>query len=111
MAIAPSALPTLPQSPGHIPSWCSASPCPQECEDPLAPERLLCHGPAFPFKSNVEVVLGNLSVLLDGADGRWLFSLHYYSRPKVYHFKQEGRRLRLKPGDDEIKVQVRGAVG
>ncbi|NWY21026.1 RON protein, partial [Aphelocoma coerulescens] len=80
-----------------------------ECEDPLAPERLLCHSPAFPFESKVEVVLGNLSVLLDGADGRWLFRLRYYSRPKVFPFeKQEGRYLRLKPGDDEIKVQQLG---
>ncbi|NWH95546.1 RON protein, partial [Aegithalos caudatus] len=79
-----------------------------ECEDPLAPERLLCHSPAFPFESKVEVVLGNLSVLLDGTDGRWLFRLRYYSRPKVYHFEQEGRRLRLKPGDDEIEVHQLG---
>ncbi|NXC57067.1 RON protein, partial [Aleadryas rufinucha] len=79
-----------------------------ECEDPLAPERLLCHGPAFPFESNVEVVLGNLSVLLDGADGRWLFQLRYYSRPKIYPLKQEGGRLRLKPGDDEIEVDQVG---
>ncbi|KAI1234357.1 Macrophage-stimulating protein receptor [Lamprotornis superbus] len=58
----PSALPTPPQTPGHTPSRCSASPCPQECESPLGPERLLCHSPAFPFESKVEVVLGNLSV-------------------------------------------------
>ncbi|XP_068057689.1 macrophage-stimulating protein receptor isoform X2 [Anomalospiza imberbis] len=74
-----------------------------ECKNPLAPDRLLCHSPAFPFESKVEVVLGNLSVLLDGADGRWLFRLRYYSRPKVFPLKQEGRRLRLKPGDDEIE--------
>ncbi|NXQ59405.1 RON protein, partial [Anthoscopus minutus] len=79
-----------------------------ECEDPLAPERLLCHSPAFPFESKVEVVLGNLSVLLDGADGRWLFRLRYYSRPKVFPLEQEGRRLRLKPGDDEIEVHQLG---
>ncbi|XP_058701340.1 macrophage-stimulating protein receptor [Poecile atricapillus] len=81
-----------------------------ECEDPPAPERLLCHSPAFPFESKVpkEVVLGNLSVLLDGADGRWLFRLRYYSRPKVYPLEQEGRRLRLKPGDDEIEVHQLG---
>ncbi|NXD47490.1 RON protein, partial [Corvus moneduloides] len=80
-----------------------------ECEDPLAPERLLCHSPAFPFESKVEVVLGNLSVLLDGADGRWLFRVRYYSRPKVFPLKeQEGGRLRLKPGDDEIKVHQLG---
>lgn len=84
---------------------------PQECKNPLAPDRLLCHSPAFPFESNVDVVLGNLSVLLDGADGRWLFRLRYYSRPKVYPLEQEGRRLRLKPGEDEIEVHVRGAAG
>ncbi|NXO80953.1 RON protein, partial [Sitta europaea] len=79
-----------------------------ECEDPLAPERLLCHSPAFPLENKAEVVLGNLSVLLDGADGRWLFRLRYYSRPKVYPLEQEGRRLRLKPGDDEIEVHQLG---
>ncbi|NWX67179.1 RON protein, partial [Promerops cafer] len=79
-----------------------------ECEDALAPERLLCHSPAFPFESKVEVVPGNLSVLLDGADGRWLFRLRYYSRPKVFPLEQEGRRLRLKPGDDEIEVHQLG---
>ncbi|NXQ37076.1 RON protein, partial [Alaudala cheleensis] len=79
-----------------------------ECEDPLAPERLLCHSPAFPFESKVEAVLGNLSVLLDGTDGRWLFRLRYYSRPKVFAFEQEDRRLRLKPGDDEIEVHQLG---
>ncbi|XP_032554922.1 macrophage-stimulating protein receptor [Chiroxiphia lanceolata] len=79
-----------------------------ECEDPLAPERLLCRSPAFPFKSKVDVVLGNLSVLLDGADGHWLFHLHYYSRPKIFPLKQEGGRLRLKPGDDEIEVHQAG---
>uniref|UniRef100_A0A8C5IUM8 Sema domain-containing protein n=1 Tax=Junco hyemalis TaxID=40217 RepID=A0A8C5IUM8_JUNHY len=108
-----------PPGPAH-PTWAiprahpepsSAPPCPQECKDPLAPDRLLCHSPAFPFESNVEVVPGNLSVLLDGADGRWLFRLRYYSRPKVYPLQQEGRRLRLKPGEDEIEVHVRGAAG
>lgn len=84
---------------------------PQECKNPLAPDRLLCHSPAFPFESNVDVVLGNLSVLLDGADGRWLFRLRYYSRPKVYPLEQEGRRLHLKPGEDEIEVHVRVAAG
>ncbi|CAN8186031.1 unnamed protein product [Coccothraustes coccothraustes] len=79
-----------------------------ECKNPLAPDRLLCHSPAFPFESKVEVVLGNLSVLLDGADGRWLFRLRYYSRPKVYPLEPEGRRLRLKPGDDEIEVHQLG---
>lgn len=77
----------------------------------MAPERVLCHSPAFPFESKVEVALGNLSVLLDGADGRWLFRLRYYSPPKVFPLDQEGGRLRLKPGDDEIEVHVRGAVG
>ncbi|NWT66695.1 RON protein, partial [Prunella himalayana] len=79
-----------------------------ECKSPLAPDRLLCHSPAFPFESKVEVVLGNLSVLLDGADGRWLFRLRYYSRPKIFPFEKEGRRLRLKPGDDEIEVHQLG---
>ncbi|XP_062356729.1 macrophage-stimulating protein receptor [Cinclus cinclus] len=79
-----------------------------ECESPLAPERLLCHSPSFPFESKVEVVLGNLSVLLDGAYGRWLFRLRYYSRPKLYPLQKEGRRLRLKPGDDEIEVHQLG---
>ncbi|KAL9838745.1 LOW QUALITY PROTEIN: macrophage-stimulating protein receptor [Geothlypis trichas] len=79
-----------------------------ECKNPLAPDRLLCHSPAFPFESNVDVVLGNLSVLLDGADGRWLFRLRYYSRPKVYPLEQEGRRLHLKPGEDEIEVHQLG---
>uniref|UniRef100_A0A8C3Y9G5 Macrophage stimulating 1 receptor n=1 Tax=Catharus ustulatus TaxID=91951 RepID=A0A8C3Y9G5_CATUS len=100
-------LPTPPQSPGHTPSRCSASPCPQECESPLAPERLLCPSPAFPLETKVEVVLGNLSVLLDGAHGRWLFRIRYYSRPKLYPLN-EGRRFRLKPGDDEIAVKQWG---
>lgn len=59
----------------------------------------------------MEVVQGNLSVLLDGTDGRWLSRLRYYSRPNIIHFKQEGRQLHLKPGDDEVEVHVRGAVG
>ncbi|KAM6062341.1 macrophage-stimulating protein receptor isoform 1-T1 [Chlamydotis macqueenii] len=79
-----------------------------ECEGPRAPERLLCRSPAFPFESKVETALGNLSVLLDGAAGRWLFRLRYYPRPKVFPFEQEGRRLRLKPGDDEIEVHQLG---
>ncbi|NXP24947.1 RON protein, partial [Scytalopus superciliaris] len=79
-----------------------------ECEGSLTPEQLLCRSPAFPFESKVEMVLGNLSVLLDGADGRWLFRLHYYSPPKTFPFKQEDGRLHLKPGDDEIKVQQLG---
>ncbi|NWS92623.1 RON protein, partial [Toxostoma redivivum] len=79
-----------------------------ECESPLAPERLLCHSPAFPLESKVEVVLGNLSVLLDGAHGRWLFRLRYYSRPKLYPLEKDGGRLRLKPGDDEVEVHQLG---
>ncbi|NWT81768.1 RON protein, partial [Lanius ludovicianus] len=79
-----------------------------ECEDPLAPERLMCRSPAFPFESTVDVVLGNLSVLLDGADGRWLFRLRYYSPPQVFPFKHDGGRFRLKPGDDEIEVHQLG---
>lgn len=75
------------------------------------PERLLCQSPAFPFESKVETALGNLSVLLDGAAGRQLFRLRYYPRPKVFQWEQEGGRLRLKPGDDEIEVDVRGAAG
>ncbi|XP_056357574.1 macrophage-stimulating protein receptor [Oenanthe melanoleuca] len=79
-----------------------------ECESPLAPERLLCHSPALPIESKVEGVLGNLSVLLDGAHGRWLFRLRYYSRPKLYPLEKEGGRFRLKPGDDEIEVKQLG---
>ncbi|NXE42160.1 RON protein, partial [Ptilorrhoa leucosticta] len=79
-----------------------------ECEGPLAPERLLCHGPAFPFESKVEVMLGNLSVLLDGADGRWLFRLRYYSPPEVFPWDKDGGRFRLKPGDDEIEAHQVG---
>ena len=75
------------------------------------PERLLCRSPAFPFESKVETAPGNLSVLLDGAAGRWLFRLRYYPQPKVFPLEQEGRRLRLKPGDDEIEVHVCGAAG
>lgn len=56
-------------------------------------------------------MLGNLSVLLDDPDRRWLFPLRYYSRPKIIPFEQEGRRFWLKPGDDEIEVHVRDAVG
>lgn len=88
-----------------------ASPCPQECESPRAPERLLCRSPAFPFESKVETAAGNLSVLLDGATGRWLFRLRYYPQPEVFHFEHEGERLHLKPGDDEIEVHVREAAG
>ncbi|NXW53536.1 RON protein, partial [Eurystomus gularis] len=79
-----------------------------ECEGPQVPEQLLCRSPAFPFKSNVETAPGNLSVLLDGATGRWLFRLHYYPQPKVFPLEHEGRRLRLKPGDDEIEVHQLG---
>lgn len=50
-------------------------------------------------------------MLLDGATGRWLFRLRYYPRPKVFPLEQEGRRLRLQPGDNEIEVHVRGAAG
>ncbi|NWI66521.1 RON protein, partial [Todus mexicanus] len=75
-----------------------------ECESPRAPGWLLCRSPAFPFESNVETAQGNLSVLLDGAAGRWLFRLRYYPQPKVFPLEHEGGRLRLKPGDDEIEV-------
>ncbi|XP_014809004.1 PREDICTED: macrophage-stimulating protein receptor [Calidris pugnax] len=79
-----------------------------ECETPRAPGRLLCRSPAFPFESKVETAPGNLSVLLDGTTGRWLFRLRYYPRPKVYPFEKEGGRLHLKPGKDEIKVHQLG---
>ncbi|NXR13191.1 RON protein, partial [Semnornis frantzii] len=79
-----------------------------ECEGPQAAGQLLCHSPPFPFESNVETAPGNLSVLLDGASDRWLFRLRYYPQPKIFHFQQEGRRLRLKPGDDEIEVHQLG---
>ncbi|XP_068014088.1 macrophage-stimulating protein receptor [Melanerpes formicivorus] len=79
-----------------------------ECEDPQAAGQLLCHSPPFPFESNVETAPGNLSVLLDGATDRWLFRLRYYPQPKVYPLEQEGGRLRLKPGDDEIEVHQLG---
>ncbi|KAF1456784.1 Macrophage-stimulating protein receptor, partial [Pygoscelis antarcticus] len=75
-----------------------------ECEGSQAPGWLLCHSPAFPFESKVETASGNLSVLLDGAAGRWLFRLRYYPQPEVFTLEKEGGRLRLKPGDDEIKV-------
>uniref|UniRef100_A0A8B9GCQ9 receptor protein-tyrosine kinase n=1 Tax=Amazona collaria TaxID=241587 RepID=A0A8B9GCQ9_9PSIT len=80
-----------------------ASLCPQECESPLSPVLVLCRSPAFAFESKVEMTPGNLSVLLDGATGRWLFRLLYYPRPKVFPLEQEGGRLRLKPGDNEIE--------
>ncbi|XP_074007942.1 macrophage-stimulating protein receptor [Numenius arquata] len=79
-----------------------------ECESPWVPERLLCRSPAFPFESKVETVPGNLSVLLDGTAGRWLFRLRYYSRPKVFPFEKEGGLLHLKPGEDEIEVHQLG---
>ncbi|NXI93376.1 RON protein, partial [Psophia crepitans] len=79
-----------------------------ECEGPQGPERLLCRSPAFPFESKAETAPGNLSVLLDGTAGRWLFRLRYYPRPKVFPLEQEGGRLRLKPGDDEIEVHQLG---
>ncbi|NXH11700.1 RON protein, partial [Bucco capensis] len=79
-----------------------------ECEDPRVPEQLLCRSPAFPFESKVETAPGNLSVLLDGATGRWIFRLRYYPQPEVVPLEQEGRRLRLKPGDDEIEVHQLG---
>ncbi|XP_061202915.1 macrophage-stimulating protein receptor isoform X1 [Neopsephotus bourkii] len=81
---------------------------PTECESPLSPARVLCRSPAFPFESKVEMTSGNLSVLLDGATGRWLFRLLYYPRPKLFPLEQEGGRLRLKPGDDEIEVHQLG---
>ncbi|KAM6060651.1 macrophage-stimulating protein receptor isoform 3-T3 [Theristicus caerulescens] len=79
-----------------------------ECESPQAPDQLLCRSPAFPFESKVETAPGNLSVLLDGTAGRWLFRLRYYPQPEVFPLEQEGRRLRLKPGDDEIEVHQLG---
>ncbi|KAM6387608.1 LOW QUALITY PROTEIN: macrophage-stimulating protein receptor [Pluvialis apricaria] len=79
-----------------------------ECESPRSPERLLCRSPTFPFESKVETAAGNLSVLLDGAAGRWLFRLRYYPQPKVFPLEQEGQRLRLKPGEDEIEVHQLG---
>ncbi|NWH49667.1 RON protein, partial [Fregata magnificens] len=79
-----------------------------ECEEPRAPEQLLCRSPAFPFESKVETAPGNLSVLLDGAAGHWLFRLRYYPQPKVFPLEQEGGRLRLKPGEDEIEVHQLG---
>ncbi|XP_008945617.1 PREDICTED: macrophage-stimulating protein receptor-like, partial [Merops nubicus] len=79
-----------------------------ECEGPQAPGRLLCRSPAFPFESKVETVQGNLSVLLDGAAGRWLLHLRYYPQPQVFPLEHEGRRLRLKPDNDEIEVHQLG---
>ncbi|XP_030314463.1 macrophage-stimulating protein receptor isoform X1 [Calypte anna] len=79
-----------------------------ECQDPQTPEQLLCPSPAFPFESKVETALGNLSVLLDGAAGHRHFRLRYYPKPEVFPLEQEGRRLHLKPGDDEIEVHQLG---
>ncbi|KAM6121251.1 LOW QUALITY PROTEIN: macrophage-stimulating protein receptor [Pterocles gutturalis] len=79
-----------------------------ECEGPQAPERLLCRSPAFPLESKVGTALGNLSVLLDTDAARRLFRLRYYPRPKVFPLEQEGGRLRLKPGEDEIEVHQLG---
>lgn len=59
----------------------------------------------------METAPGNLSVLLDGTAGRWLFRLRYYPQPKIFPLEQEGRSLRLKPGDDEIEVHVCRAAG
>uniref|UniRef100_A0A672UZ72 Sema domain-containing protein n=1 Tax=Strigops habroptila TaxID=2489341 RepID=A0A672UZ72_STRHB len=101
-------LTSLPCHPSPCATLVPASPCPQECESPLLPTRVLCRSPAFPFESKVEMTPGNLSVLLDGATGRWLFRLLYYPRPKVFPLEQEGGHLHLKPGDDEIKVHQLG---
>ncbi|NXL85900.1 RON protein, partial [Alectura lathami] len=79
-----------------------------ECEGPQLPERLLCHSPAFPFETKLETVPGNLSVLLDGAAGRWLFRLRYFPQPQLFPFEQQGRWYRLKPRDDEIEVHQLG---
>ncbi|XP_065605443.1 macrophage-stimulating protein receptor [Cyrtonyx montezumae] len=77
-----------------------------ECEDPQSPDWLLCRSPAFPIET--KPVPGNLSVLLDGAAGRWLFHLRYFPQPQVYPFGQQGEWYRLKPGDDKIEVQQWG---
>lgn len=53
---------------------------------------------------------GNLSVLLDGAADRWLFRLRYFPQPQMFSFGQQGERYQLKPGDNEIKVNVRGGA-
>uniref|UniRef100_A0A663MIF7 Sema domain-containing protein n=1 Tax=Athene cunicularia TaxID=194338 RepID=A0A663MIF7_ATHCN len=92
-----------------VPCRHPASPCLQECEGPQAPEQLLCRSPSFPFEGKVETALGNLSVLLDGNTGHQLFRLRYYPKPKFFFPSEtEGGRLRLKPGDNEIKVQQLG---
>ncbi|XP_069721697.1 macrophage-stimulating protein receptor isoform X2 [Phaenicophaeus curvirostris] len=79
-----------------------------DCEGPREPGRLLCRSPIFPLETKAETALGNLSVLLDGPAARWLFRLRYYPRPKVLPWEHEGGRLRLKPGDDEIKAHQLG---
>ncbi|KAI6077404.1 Macrophage-stimulating protein receptor isoform X3 [Aix galericulata] len=79
-----------------------------ECEGPQLPERLLCRSPAFPFETKLETVLGNLSVLLEGAAGRQLFRLRYFPRPRLFPLEQQGRHYRLKPGDDEVEVNQLG---
>uniref|UniRef100_A0A8B9PUL0 receptor protein-tyrosine kinase n=1 Tax=Apteryx owenii TaxID=8824 RepID=A0A8B9PUL0_APTOW len=53
----------------------AAPSCLQVCQGPRTPDRLVCQSPAFPFESKVETAHGNLSVLLDGTPGRWLFHL------------------------------------
>ncbi|XP_010209286.1 PREDICTED: macrophage-stimulating protein receptor-like, partial [Tinamus guttatus] len=80
----------------------------QVCQTPGAPDRLLCPSPAFPFENKVETAPGNLSVLLDGAAGRWLFRLRHHPRPEIFPFEHEDRRYRLKPGDDEIEIHQFG---
>ena len=92
----------------------SSAPCqqprayPQECEGPQSPNWLLCRSPAFPIE--IKPVPGNLSVLLDGAADRWLFRLRYFPQPQMFSFGQQGERYQLKPGDNEIKVNVRGGA-
>nr|XP_047910368.1 macrophage-stimulating protein receptor [Anser cygnoides] len=81
-----------------------------ECEGPQLPERLLCRVPPLPFETQPETVLGNLSVLLDGAAGRRLFRLRYFPLPQVFPFELQGRhrQYRLKPGDNEVEVHQWG---
>ncbi|XP_062441368.1 macrophage-stimulating protein receptor isoform X2 [Rhea pennata] len=80
----------------------------QACQGPRAPNQLVCQSPAFPFENKVDTAPGNLSVLLDGATGRWLFRLRYYPRPEIFPFEHEDRRYHLKPGDDEIEIHQFG---
>ncbi|NXX98720.1 RON protein, partial [Centropus bengalensis] len=80
-----------------------------ECEAPQVPEQLLCPSPAFPFEGNGDTAAGNLSVLLDGPAARWVLRLRYHPQPQIFPLeKEEGGRLRLKPGDDEIKAHHLG---